>query len=121
MKFIIAVTFLVCLSLAYNTLAVPLSVKVKSKLDLPLLEPHLVNSLVSQALIQDENEGMKKTYCKLVVSLLKSFGSAFAPDERYCNDLSDDETPSEDTPNKERTYNLIFDVLKKISPVAERK
>ena len=122
MKFILAVTFLVCLSLAYTTLAAPGSVKVKMKSDLPLLELHLLNSLVSQALIQDENEGMTKTYCKLVVNVLKSIGSAFAPDDSYCNDLTDDETTvPEDNPNKEHTYNLLLDVLKKISPVGERK
>ena len=122
MKFILAITFLVCLSLAYTTLAAPRSVKVKARSDLPLLELHLLNSLVSQALIQDENEGMTKTYCKLVLSLLKNFGSAFAPSDNYCKDLTDDETTfPENSHNKEHTYNLVLDVLKKISPVAKKK
>lgn len=115
MKFLLAVAILVCLSLAYTTLAAPRSVKVKIKSNLPLLELHLLNSLVSQALIQDENEGMTKTYCKLLISLLKSTGSAFAPDDNYCNDLTDDETKfPEDNPNKEHTYNVLLDYLKKI-------
>ena len=120
MSFVLEVVLLVCLSLACTTQAAPQPVQVKGKVksDLPLPELQLLTSVVSQALIQEtnENEGMTKTYCKLVLSLLKSFGSKY--DDNYCDDQIDDKTsfPEDNNQSTEDTYKLILGVLKNIYP-----
>ena len=110
------IIFLVCLTLACTLQAAPRPMNVKPKSELPLSELQLLTSVVSQALIQetDENKGMTKTYCKLLISALKTISPTFGSYASYCNDIDYENTyPENDKPNTELAYKIILEKLKR--------
>ena len=113
---------LISLSLTWTTLAAPLQWKVNSD-----LKNELFKSLISQALIQQENSHSTKnkemvaTFCKLMIQLMSKyglfdeelFGDGSLKDD-YCQDF---ELPPEPKPEDKstilaNTYQMIFSILK---------
>ena len=114
----------ISLGLAWTTLAAPLQWTTKP--DLTSLKNQLFKSIISQALIQQEDspsakdKEMAATYCKLLIQVLQSFNKELVEDLNiadYCGDGEDVELPPEPRPEDKsstltKAYQKILNILK---------